>query len=77
MRIIDRVDKYILYINLSDKQFSINCKLSLGLLSKARQKDCDLSKKSVDKILDYYKEINKTWLITGVGFMIKDEYKKK
>ncbi|MFI3267857.1 MAG: hypothetical protein R3Y51_03975 [Rikenellaceae bacterium] len=74
MRIIDRLDKFIVYNNLNDRQFSVSCNLSMGLLSKARHKNCDISKKSVEKILNHYKELNRTWLITGVGSMINEEY---
>ena len=71
MRIIERLDKYIKFNELNDNQITVNCELSVGLLGKARKGDSDLGKKAIDKILNFYQDINKTWLLTGEGSMLK------
>lgn len=56
---------------LNDNQVTVNCGLSVGLLGKARRGDSDLGKKAIDKILNTYQEINRVWLLTGEGEMLK------
>lgn len=70
MRIIDRLDKYIAYKGLNDNKVTVSCGLSSGLLSQARGGKCDIGKKSLDKILNFYQDLNRVWLITGVGDML-------
>lgn len=69
-RIINRLDKYMILRNLNDNKVSIQCKLSIGLLGKARKRDSDIGKSSVEKILKFYTEINPDWLKFGTGKMI-------
>lgn len=71
MRIIDRLDKYMKLKSLNDNQVTVSCNLAVGLLGKARRGDSDIGKKSIDKILSFYQDLNKTWLLTGEGDMIK------
>lgn len=56
---------------LNDNQVTVNCGLSVGLLGKARRGDSDLGKKAIEKILNTYQEINRVWLLTGEGEMLK------
>jgi hypothetical protein len=72
MRIIDRLDKYIEIKGINDNQITVNCGLSVGLLGKARLGKSDLGKKTIEKILNFYQDINKTWLLTGEGEMLLD-----
>ena len=59
--------------NLNDNQITVNCGLSVGLLGKARQGKSDLGKKAIEKILIFYQNINRTWLLTGEGEMLKND----
>lgn len=72
MRIIDRLDKYIESKGINDNQVTVSSGLSVGLLGKARQGKSDIGKKSIDKILNIYQDLNKTWLLTGEGEMLLD-----
>lgn len=54
-RIIDRLDEYMLINGLNDNQVTVNCGLSVGLIGQARKGKSDIGKKSVEKILSFYK----------------------
>lgn len=73
MRIIDRLDKYIEYKGINDNQITVNCGLSQGLLAKARKGKSDLGKKTIEKILTYYQDLNRSWLLIGEGEMLKTD----
>ena len=73
MRIIDRLDQYIKFKGINDNQVTVNANLSTGLLNNARKGSTDLGKKAIEKILNFYQDLNRVWLITGDGAMIKEE----
>jgi phage repressor protein C with HTH and peptisase S24 domain len=72
-RVIDRFDKYMKDKGLNDNQVTIDLSLSIGLLGKSRKGERDLSKKSIEKILNFYTDINPDWLQIGKGNMLKSE----
>lgn len=72
MRIIERFDKYMNHKGLNDNAVTVKCGLSIGLLGKARRGDSDLGKKSIDKILKEFPDLNIVWLRTGFGDMLTD-----
>lgn len=72
-RIIDRFDTYMQYRNLNDNKVTVDCGLSVGLIAKARRGKSDLGKKAIEKILSFYQDINRIWLITGEGEMLNQE----
>lgn len=72
-RIIDRFDTYMQLRNLNDNKVTVDCGLSVGLIAKARQGKSDLGKKAIEKILSFYQDINRIWLITGEGEMLVSE----
>lgn len=72
-RIIDRFDKYMIYRKLNDNSVTIQLELSVGLLGKSRKEGRDLSKKVVDSILYFYKDIERVWFLTGEGEMLKSD----
>lgn len=76
-RNIDRFDKYLKYKDFSDNKVTLDLGMSIGLLGKSRKPDSDLSKKTIEKILNFYTDINRTWLLTGEGKMLKPETKNE
>lgn len=69
-RKIDRFDKYMKSCGLNDNKVTVDLGLSVGTLGKSRKENRDLSNKVIEQILNFYKDINRTWLITGVGEMV-------
>lgn len=72
MRIIDRFDKYMEMNELNDNQVTLSCGLSVGLLGKARSGKSDLGKKTIERILNKYQDLNRVWLLTGSGQMLNE-----
>ena len=74
MRIIDRFDKYMKIKKLNDNKVTIQLDISVGLLGKSRRPNSDLGKKTIEKILHTYTDLNRVWLITGEGEMLKSNF---
>lgn len=72
MKIIDRLDKYMAVRGLNDNQVTVGAGLSVGLLNNARRGNYDLGKRTIEKILSNYQDLNRVWLLTGEGEMIKN-----
>ena len=73
MRKIDRFDKYMAFRELNDNKVTVQLSLSVGTLGKSRKEGRDLSDKVIEKILNFYDEINKVWLLTGEGEMLNSD----
>lgn len=73
MRRIDRFDKYMKYCGLNDNKVTIQLGLTVGVIGKSRKEGRDLSDKVIEEILNYYTDINRVWLLTGEGNMLKEE----
>lgn len=71
-RVIDRFDKYLRTKGLNDNQVTVSLGLSQGLIGKSRGKGRDLSSKLANKILDFYPDLSRVWLLTGEGEMLND-----
>lgn len=71
MRKIDRFLQYLDYNGITENKATIECKLSQGLLHQAKSGKSDLGYKTIDKILDKYQDIDRVWLLTGEGEMLK------
>lgn len=71
MRKIDRFDKYMKHNDLNDNKVTVALNLSVGTLGKSRKEGRDLSDKVVEKILNFYADLNRVWLLTGEGEMVK------
>jgi len=69
--VIDRFTQWMNAVGKNDNQVTVECGLAVGLLSKARKGVSDLGKLTIDRILERYPEINRVWLLTGEGSMIK------
>lgn len=72
MRKIDRFIQYLDSKGISENKATLECGLAQGLIHQAKSGKSDLGSKSLDKILITYQDINKDWLLTGDGEMLKD-----
>lgn len=71
-RVIDRFDSYMAYAGLNDNKVTVQLGLTIGLIGKSRKEGRDLSRSVIEKILDYYTDLDEAWLLTGKGNMLKD-----
>ncbi len=71
--IIERFIKYMDFKGLNDNRVTIDCGLSVGLIGKARKGASDLGRNTIEKILRVYTDLNRDWLLTGKGNMLKEE----
>lgn len=69
-RKIDRFDIYMKYSGLNDNRVTNDLGLSVGTLGKSRNDSRDLSDRNIELILNYYKNLNRVWLLTGEGEML-------
>ena len=72
MRKIERFDKYMKYKGLNDNKVTVQLKLSVGTLGKSRKEGRDLSDKVIELILNFYNDLDRVWLLTGEGSMLKN-----
>lgn len=70
-RKIDRFDKYMKAKGLNDNKVTVQVNLAVGTLGKSRKPNRDLSDKSVEQILNFYTDLNRVWLLTGEGEMLR------
>lgn len=70
---IDRLEKFMVYNKLNNNRLTIECGLTNGLIGAARKKRGNLNSANIDKILSRYPEINKDWLLYGIGSSIYDD----
>ena len=73
MRRIDRFDKYMNSKGLNDNKVTLQLGLTVGLIGKSRKEGRDLSDKVIEKILNFYTDLNRVWLLTGEGEMTNDK----
>lgn len=71
MKKIDRFDKYMEYKGLNDNKVTTQLGISTGTIGKSRKPNRDLSGKVIEQILNFYTDLNRTWLLTGEGEMLK------
>lgn len=69
-RIIDRLGLYMSHKGIKDRQLEQTCGISNGMLNNSRKVGRDLGSKSIEKILRHYVDLNRVWLMTGVGEML-------
>lgn len=73
MRKIERFDKYMKIKGLNDNKVTLDLGLSVGTIGKSRKEGRDLSEKVVEQILKFYTDLNRIWLLTGEGDMLRPE----
>lgn len=56
---------------LNDNKVTNQLGFSIGLLGKSRKEGRDLSKSAAEEILNFYTDIERVWLLTGEGPMLK------
>lgn len=66
-RMIDRLEKFMVYNNLNNNRLTVECGLTNGLIGIARKKRGNLSCINIDKILSRYPELDRDWLLYGRG----------
>lgn len=75
MRIIDNFSRYMALKGLNDNQVTADCGLSNGLIGKAKNGKSDLGNKAIEKILSVYTDLNRVFLLTGEGEILKQLHK--
>lgn len=73
MRRIERFDNYMSTKGLNDNIVTNNLGLSIGTIGKSRKEGRDLSDRVIELILNFYTDLNRVWLLTGEGEMLKGE----
>ena len=71
-RRIDRFDKFLQYKGINDNQATKLLGFSTGTISKSREKGRDLSARNAEKALNFFQDLSRVWLLTGVGEMINN-----
>lgn len=71
MRRIDRFDLYMKEKGLNDNQVTKALSLTIGRIGNSRREKRDLSNEMVEMISNFYADLNKSWLLTGEGEMLK------
>lgn len=69
-RKIDRFTKYMIFKGLNDNKVTLDLGLSIGTIGKSRKEGRDLSERNVIKILNFYTDLERVWLLTGEGEML-------
>jgi hypothetical protein len=70
MRKIDRFLQYLDYKGISENKATVDCSLSKGLIGQAKSGKSDLGNKATEKVLSFYQDLSRVWLLTGEGSMI-------
>ncbi len=73
MKAIDRLYEYFSKKNLKPTAVEKEIGISNGYLSSQKKRSADMGEGILNKIIDYFQDINPIWLITGNGPMLKDD----
>lgn len=71
MKAIDRFYEYLAEKNLKPTAVEKEIGFSNGYLSAQKKRNADIGEGMMFKIIDYYRDINPLWLLTGEGSMLK------
>ena len=73
MKRIERFDKYMAVKRLNDNKVTVEVGLSVGTLGKSRKPNRDLSEKVIERLLNFYKDLSREWLLYGSGEMLRPQ----
>ena len=66
----ERILEFIAYKGISNRAFEISCGFSNGYINSMRK---GLGVNKIEDVLRVYPELNKDWLITGEGEMLRTD----
>lgn len=72
MKAIDRFYEYLAEKSLKPTAIEKEIGLSNGYLSAQKKRNADMGEGMLLKIIDYFRDINPLWLLTGEGSMLRD-----
>ena len=75
MKVIDRLQEYLAYKQISPYTFERTCGIANGYLKKQMKGKGSIGSDIVERINEKYKDLNVTWLLTGKGQMMITNYK--
>ncbi|MEO8172349.1 MAG: hypothetical protein ABI581_04670 [Sediminibacterium sp.] len=70
MRLIERLQDYLVYSNISAYAFEHTCNLSNGYLGKQLKGKGSVGSDIIERIKENYIDLSLVWLITGKGTML-------
>jgi hypothetical protein len=76
MKAIDRFYEYLAEKNLKPTNIEKEMGLSNGYLSAQKKRNADMGEGIMNKIIDYFRDINPEWLLTGCGLMLRNNQKQ-
>lgn len=65
--------QYLEYKGVTENKATVDCELSKGLLGQAKSGKSDLGNKTIEKVLSFYQDLSRVWLLTGEGEMLKSD----
>ena len=77
MRVIDRLYQYLEYHHINPHAFERSCGVANGYLKKQHKGRGTIGSEIIEKIIDTYKDLSLTWLVTGEGKMLLHEKTKE
>lgn len=72
MKAIDRFYEYLAEKSLKPTAIEKEIGLSNGYLSAQKKRGADMGEGMMLKVIDYFRDINPLWLLTGEGPMLRD-----
>lgn len=76
MKAIERLYEYLDYKKLKPTALEKEIGLSNGYISVQKKRNADMGEGALNKIIDYCRDINPLWLLTGEGSMLRKPMKQ-